>query len=58
MHSEAPMFLDIETNGLNPDTIWVAVTMQDGVVQEHYTPETLTTALAGSFKVIGLIYLC
>ena len=47
MHSEAPMFLDIETNGLNPDTIWVAVTMQDGVVQEHYTPETLTTALAG-----------
>ena len=53
MHSEAPMFLDIETNGLNPDTIWVAVTMQDGVVQEHYTPETLTTALAGSFKVVG-----
>jgi DNA polymerase-1 len=53
MHSEAPMFLDIETNGLNPDTIWVAVTMQDGVVQEHYTPETLTTALAGDFKVVG-----
>ena len=48
-----PMFLDIETNGLNPDTIWVAVTMQDGVVQEHYTPETLTTALAGDFKVVG-----
>lgn len=48
-----PMFLDIETNGLDPDTIWVAVTMQDGVVQEHYTPETLTTALAGSFKVVG-----
>ena len=50
MHSEAPMryamFLDIETNGLNPDTIWVAVTMQDGVVQEHYTPETLTSCLS------------
>ena len=53
MHSEAPMFLDIETNGLDPDTIWVAVTMQDGVVQEHYTPETLTSAIAGSFKVVG-----
>ena len=53
MHSEAPMFLDIETNGLDPDTIWVAVTMQDGVVQEHYTPESLTSAIAGSFKVVG-----
>ena len=48
-----PMFLDIETNGLDPDTIWVAVTMQDGVVQEHYTPESLTQALAGNFKVVG-----
>jgi len=53
MHSEAPMFLDIETNGLNPDTIWVAVTMQDGVVQVHCTPESLTSAIAGSFKVVG-----
>ena len=53
MHSESPMFLDIETNGLNPDTIWVAVTMQDGVVQEHYAPESLTSALAGSFKIVG-----
>lgn len=48
-----PMFLDIETNGLNPDTIWLAVTMQDGVIQEHCTPESLTSALAGSFKVVG-----
>jgi len=47
------MFLDIETNGLDPDTIWVAITMQDGVVQEHYTPETLTTTIAGDFKVVG-----
>jgi DNA polymerase-1 len=53
MHSESPMFLDIETNGLNPDTIWVAVTMQDGVVQEHYAPESLTSAIAGDFKVVG-----
>jgi len=53
MHSEAPMFLDIETNGLNPDTIWVAVTMQDGVIQAHCTPESLTSALAGSFKIVG-----
>ena len=27
--SYKPMYLDIETNGLDPDTIWVAVTMQD-----------------------------
>lgn len=53
MHSEAPMFLDIETNGLNPDTIWVAVTMQDGVIQAHCTPESLTSAIAGSFKIVG-----
>ena len=53
MHSEAPLFLDIETNGLNPDTIWVAVTMQDGVIQAHCTPESLTSALAGSFKIVG-----
>ena len=53
MDFSKPMFLDIETNGLDPDTIWVAVTMQDGVVQEHYTPESLTQALAGNFKVVG-----
>ncbi len=53
MPSSSPMFLDIETNGLDPDTIWVAITMQDGVVQEHYTPETLTTTIAGDFKVVG-----
>jgi hypothetical protein len=27
--------------------------MQDGVIQEHYTPESLTSAIAGSFKVVG-----
>ena len=48
-----PMFLDIETNGLDPDTIWVAVTMQDGVVQEHYDRESLSQALEGDFPIVG-----
>ena len=48
-----PMFLDIETNGLNPDTIWVAVTMQDSVVQEHYDRGSLSQALQGDFPVVG-----
>ena len=48
-----PMFLDIETNGLNPDTIWVAVTMQDSVVQEHYDRGSLAQALQGDFPVVG-----
>jgi DNA polymerase-1 len=47
------MFLDIETNGLDPDTIWVAVTMQDNVVQEHYDRESLAKALEGDFPVVG-----
>ena len=51
MHSE--LFLDIETNGLDPDTIWIAVTMQDGKVQEHYDKESLSLALQGSFPVVG-----
>ena len=48
-----PMFLDIETNGLDPDTIWLAVTMQDDVVQEHYDRESLAKALSGDFPVVG-----
>ena len=51
MHSN--LFLDIETNGLDPDTIWIAVTIQDGKVQEHYDKESLSLALQGDFPVVG-----
>jgi len=51
MHSD--LFLDIETNGLDPDTIWVAVTMQDGEAQAHYDKESLSQALQGDFPVVG-----
>jgi DNA polymerase I-like protein with 3'-5' exonuclease and polymerase domains len=47
------MFLDIETNGLDPDTIWVAVTMQDDVVHAHYDRDSLSQALTGNFPVVG-----
>jgi hypothetical protein len=47
------LFLDIETNGLDPDTIWIAVTIQDGQVQEHYDSDSLAKALAGDFPVVG-----
>jgi hypothetical protein len=51
--SYKPMFLDIETNGLDPDTIWVAVTMQDDVVHAHYDRNSLSQALTGNFPVVG-----
>ena len=53
--SYSPMFLDIETNGLDPDTIWLAVTMQDGNVLEHYDPDSLSQALSGGgdFPIVG-----
>ena len=47
------IFLDIETDGLNPTKIWMAVTRQDGGVLVHYTPDTLSDALQGSDKVVG-----
>ena len=47
------IYLDIETDGLNPTKIWMAVTRQDGGVLVHYTPDTLLDALQGSEKVIG-----
>jgi DNA polymerase-1 len=47
------LFLDIETNGLDPDTIWIAVTIQDGQVQEHYDSDSLAKALAGDSPVVG-----
>jgi len=47
------IYLDIETDGLNPTKIWMAVTRKDGGVLVHYTPDTLSDALQGSEKVIG-----
>ena len=47
------LFLDIETNGLDSDTFWVAVTMQDGEVLEHYDRDSLAKTLQGDFPVVG-----
>lgn len=47
------IFLDIETDGLNPTKIWMAVTRHDGGVLVHYTPDTLQEVLQGSEKVVG-----
>ena len=51
--TSSPLFLDIETDGLNPSTIWMAVTRQDGQSQVHYSANTLSDALQGDFSVIG-----
>jgi len=49
----SPIFLDAETNGLKPSEVWVVVTMQDEVLSEHYTPESLRKALDNDALVIG-----
>ena len=49
----SPIFLDAETNGLKPSKVWVVVTMQDDVLSEHYTPESLRKALDNDALVIG-----
>ena len=49
----SPIFLDAETNGLKPSKVWVVVTMQDEVLSEHYTPESLRKALDNDALVIG-----
>ena len=51
--TSSPLFLDIETDGLNPSTIWMAVTRQDGQSKVHYSADTLSDALQGDFRVIG-----
>lgn len=51
--TSSPLFLDIETDGLNPSTIWMAVTRQDGQSKVHYSADTLSDALQGDFSVIG-----
>jgi len=49
----SPIYLDAETNGLKPSEVWVVVTMQDEVLLEHYTPESLRKALDNDALVIG-----
>ena len=49
----SPIFLDAETNGLKPSEVWVVVTMQDNVLLEHYTPESLREALDNDGLIIG-----
>ena len=53
MISKDPIFLDIETNGLNPDVIWLAVTKQSGVVLKHYDAESLKKTLDNDESVVG-----
>ena len=50
MVSSPLVVLDIETDGLDPTKIWVAVTksLPDGETEVHYTPASLSAALGGS----------
>ena len=47
------IYLDLEANGLTPDTIWCVVTRENGVSQVHTRADTLCEALAGSVGVCG-----
>ena len=47
------IYLDLEANGLTPDTIWCVVTRESGVSQVHTTRDTLCKALEGSVSVCG-----
>ena len=47
------IYLDIETDGLDPSRIWCAVTRQNGTNEVHTSPETLSEALRGSQSVVG-----
>lgn len=47
------IYLDLEANGLDPDTIWCVVTRENGVSQVHTNRSTLCDALAGSVSVCG-----
>ena len=53
MLSSSPIFLDAETDGLKPSKVWVVVTMQDDVLQEHYDSESLQAALEGDGYIVG-----
>ena len=47
------IYLDLEANGLTPDTIWCVVTRENGVSQVHTNRKTLCEALEGSVSVCG-----
>ena len=47
------IYLDLEANGLTPDTIWCVVTRENGANVVHTTPNTLSDALRGSVRVVG-----
>ena len=47
------IYLDAETNGLEPTKVWCVVTRENGVNLVHTTPETLSEALRGSVSVVG-----
>jgi len=53
MTSNSELYLDIETDGLNPSVIWIAVTKQGGEVRKHYDAESLAATLEGTFPVVG-----
>ena len=47
------IYLDLEANGLTPDTIWCVVTKENGVTLVHGDPDSLSEALEGSQSVVG-----
>jgi len=47
------IYLDLEANGLTPDTIWCVVTRENGVSQVHTNRNTLCEALEGSASGCG-----
>ena len=47
------IYLDLEANGLTPDTIWCVVTRVDGETEVHTDPGSLRRALEGSVSVCG-----
>ena len=47
------IYLDLEADGLDPDTIWCVVTRENGVSQVHTDRNTLCKALEGSVSVCG-----
>ena len=47
------IYLDLEANGLTPDTIWCVVTRVDGETEVHTDPGSLRRVLEGSVSVCG-----
>ena len=47
------IYLDLESDGLDPTRIWCVVTRENGVNQVHTSPETLSEALRSSVSVVG-----